>query len=194
MDELRRDPVMAGLIEEHGPLELEPAADEFERLVVSIINQQMSTASATAIRERVFSRVEITPEGLLAADAAVLRDAGLSTQKVEYVRNVARAFRERDLSAARFADEPDEVVIDELTDIRGVGPWTANMYLMFALGRPDVLPLGDLAVRRGIEALYNDGASLTRAEMREIAAAWRPYRSLATLYIWAAYEAPDSSV
>ena len=192
MEELRSDPTMARLVDEHGPLELERAEDEFARLIVAIINQQMSTASAAAIRERVFERFEITPEGILAAETTALREAGLSRQKVEYVRNVATAFRERDLTADGLASHTDEEVIEELTQIRGVGPWTANMYLLFVLGRQDVLPLGDLAVRRGIETLYNDGMELTRAEMREIAEVWRPYRSLATLYIWAEYEAPTS--
>ncbi len=188
MDVLERDPVLAQLIEDHGPLELEPAEDEFRRLVISIINQQVSTASANAIRERVFDRFTITPDGLLDADPEELREAGLSRQKVEYVKNVARAFQERDLTREGLSDHSNEDVIEELTAIRGVGEWTAHMYLLFVLGREDVLPLGDLAVRRGIELLYADGESLTRAEMREIAENWRPYRSVATLYIWTAYE------
>ena len=179
---------MAELLERHDPYdgrEREP----FERLCVSIINQQLSTASAAAVRERVFETVgEVTPERVLAADEAALRDAGLSASKVEYLRNAAREFRTADLTPAGLADLDDEAVVDRFTEIRGVGQWTAEMYLIFVLERPDVLPLGDLAVRRGIEALYGDGDGMSRAEMRSVADAWRPYRSHGTRYVWAAYE------
>jgi DNA-3-methyladenine glycosylase II len=156
------------------------------------VNQQLSTASAAAIRER-FLKVlggDPTPGRVLAADEAALREAGLSGTKVEYLRSAAAAFRddERDLTREGLADASDEAVVDRLTEIRGVGEWTARMYLIFALGREDVLPLGDLAVRKGIEQVYNDGDGLSRAEMREIGEAWCPYRSYGTRYVWAEYE------
>lgn len=191
---LRSDPTMATLIDRHGPLDIEPADDEFERLCTSIINQQLSTASASAIRERAFGVLdgEVTPERVLAADTDRLRDAGLSGTKVEYLRSAARAFTGRNLRRESLANLSDEAVVGKLTTITGVGEWTARMYLIFALGREDVLPLGDLAVRRGIEELYNDGEEITRAEMREIASAWRPYRSYGTRYVWVAYESEPS--
>jgi DNA-3-methyladenine glycosylase II len=186
---LREDPVMARLIDTYDPYTERDWA-EYERLCVSIINQQLSTASAAAVRGRVFELLgEVTPETVLAADEAALREAGLSNSKVEYLRNAARAFRERDFTREGLADLTDEEVVDRLTEIRGVGEWTANMYLLFVLERPDVLPLGDLAIRRGIEDRYGNGAAMSRAEMREVAEAWRPYRSVATRYIWADYEA-----
>lgn len=187
---LRADPTMARLIDRHGKLSIEPAPDEFRRLCRSIINQQLSTASAEAIRERTFAVLEndVTPDRVLTTESERLRDAGLSQTKVEYLRAAARAFSERDLRREAMAELSDDAVIEELTSITGVGEWTARMYLMFALGREDVLPLGDLAVRRGIEELYNAGEELSRAEMREIASAWRPYRSYGTRYVWAAYE------
>ena len=189
---LRQDPVMERLLERHDPYS-EPDWTEYERLCISIINQQLSTASAAAVRERVFNELddEITPERVLAADEEALLEAGLSGMKLEYLQNAARAFQERDLSRAGLADHTNEEVIEALTEIRGVGEWTARMYLLFVLERPDILPLGDLAVRRSIEGLYGNGTELTRAEMRDIAEAWRPYRSVATLYLWAEYESPD---
>lgn len=188
-DVLREDPVMAGLLDRHDPY-VEPDWTDYERLCISIINQQLSTASAAAVRERVFEVLEgeVTPESVLAADDGALRDAGLSRSKVDYLRNAARAFRENDYSRAGLADYSNAEVVDLLTEIKGVGEWTARMYLLFVLERPDVLPLGDLAVRRGIEQLYADGEELARAEMREIAEPWRPYRSVATRYVWAEYE------
>ncbi|MUW14064.1 DNA-3-methyladenine glycosylase 2 family protein [Halorubrum sp. CBA1125] len=189
---LRADPTMARLVDRHGPLDVEPAEDEFARLCTSIVNQQLSTASATAIHGRFRDALagEVTPERVLAADADRLRETGLSGTKVEYLRSAARAFRDddRDFTREGFADESDAAVVDALTEIRGVGEWTARMYLIFGLGREDVLPLGDLAVRKGIERIYNDGDDLTRAEMREIGDAWRPYRSYGTQYVWAEYE------
>jgi DNA-3-methyladenine glycosylase II len=189
---LREDPRMATLIDRHGRLSVEPADDEFARLCTSIVNQQLSTASAAAIRERFVDVLggEPTPDRVLAADEAALREAGLSATKVEYLRAAAAAFRDGDgdLTREGLAEVSDGDVVDRLTEIRGVGEWTARMYLIFALGREDVLPLGDLAVRKGIEQTYNDGAELSRAEMREIAEAWRPYRSYGTRYIWAEYE------
>ncbi|MCU4799096.1 DNA-3-methyladenine glycosylase 2 family protein [Halobacteria archaeon HArc-gm2] len=187
---LREDPVMAELLEEHDPY-AEANWTEFERLCVSIINQQLSTASAAAVKERVFDLLDedVTPEAVLDADEDALGEAGLSGMKIEYMRNAAEAFRENDLTRAGLADHTPDEVIDELTEIKGVGEWTARMYMMFVLEHEDVLPLGDLAIRRGIEQLYGDGEEeLTREEMREIAEAWRPYRSVAARYIWAAYE------
>lgn len=186
---LASDDQMATLIDRHGPVSLEPAEDEYRRLAVSIINQQLSTASANAVRKRAFDVLgTVTPESVLAAEESALRDAGLSASKVEYLRSTARAFQEQDYSRDALARLDDETIVDKLTDIRGVGEWTAEMYLIFVLGREDVLPLGDLAVRNGIEAIYGNGAGLTRDEMRDVAEPWRPYRSYGTRYIWREYE------
>ena len=189
---LCEDPTMATLVDRHGPLDVAAADDEFARLCTSIVNQQLSTASAAAIHERFVGVLggDPTPDRVLPADEAALREAGLSGTKVEYLRNVAVAFHddERDFTREALAGVSDEVVVDRLTAIKGVGEWTARMYLIFALGREDVLPLGDLAVRKGIERVYNDGESLSRTEMREIGEAWRPYRSYGTRYVWAEYE------
>ncbi|WP_224268653.1 DNA-3-methyladenine glycosylase family protein [Haloprofundus salinisoli] len=186
---LRRDPVMAELVDRHDPYS-EPSWTEYERLCISIINQQLSTASAAAVRSRVFDLLddEITPEAVLSADEEALRDAGLSRMKTEYLRNAARAFQQNDFTREALAGYTDAQVVDLLTEIKGVGEWTAQMFLLFVLDRDDVLPLGDLAVRRGIELLYADGEEMTREEMREIAEQWRPFRSVATKYIWAEYE------
>ena len=178
---LRADPHLGPYVDSHGELGLEPAADPFARTVVSVMNQQLSTASAAAIRERVFDRFEVTPSGMLAADEAALRDAGLSAQKVEYVREIARAFEDGRIDPDRFAGMDENAVVAELTDVRGVGDWTAKMFLMFVLGREDVFPVEDLGIRRGMEVLFGD---LSRAEMVERAEPWRPYRSYASLYLW----------
>lgn len=183
---LKSDPVLRPIIEEHGALRIEPAEDTFERLVRSIISQQVSTASARAIRERVFDRFEITPDAIAAANRADLRDAGLSSQKAEYVQNVAEAYLENGYSHGYFVDMTDDEVTTELTGIRGVGDWTARMFLMFCLGREDVFPVEDLGIRKGMWSLFHE--DMTRGEMRERAEPWRPYRSYASLYLWRAVD------
>lgn len=183
---LRDDPDIGHLVADHGDVTLEPAEDLFERLVVSILRQQVSMASANATRERLEDAVELTPTALLRTDRSTLRDLGLSRQKASYVHNVAEAFVEHDYSREYFAEMSDDAVIAELTDIDGVGTWTAKMQLLFSLGRPDVFPVEDLGIRKGMHTLYGD--DLERSRMEEIAERWRPYRSYASLYLWRAVD------
>jgi len=178
---LRADPDLRPLIERHGHLTIEPADDFFARFVVSVLRQQVSMASAAATRDRLFDAVDVTPAGILAADDDTLREAGLSRQKTRYVNNIAGAFRDRGYTVDSFAEMDDDAVIDELTSITGVGDWTARMQLLFSLGRPDVFPVGDLGVRKGMRALYGD---IDRETMVERAERWAPYRSYASLYLW----------
>jgi DNA-3-methyladenine glycosylase II len=179
---LRADPALQPLIEEHGRLTIRPASDFFRRFVTSILRQQVSMASAAATRERLFDVIEVTPDGVLAVDPETLRDAGLSEAKTRYVRNLAEAFREEGYSTAYFAGMDEDAVVNELTSITGVGPWTARMQLLFSLGREDVFPVGDLGVRKGMWALF--GEDMTRSEMVDRAKHWAPYRSYATVYLW----------
>jgi DNA-3-methyladenine glycosylase II len=184
---LSTDDVLAPVVEEHGPLELEPADDIFERLVVAIVRQQVSMDAAAAIRERLFETVDVSPATLRGADTGPLTEAGLSAAKAEYVQNVARAFDERGYDRPYFADRPDAEVLTELTEIRGIGPWTGKMFLLFCLGRPDVFPVEDLGIRKGMELVT--GGDLDRPAMCDRAEQWQPYRSYASLYLWRAYEA-----
>jgi len=191
---LRADPDLGPVVEAHDELHLDPAEDVFERLVTSILRQQVSMASAAATRERLFDAVEVTPEGVLAADETTLKNAGLSRQKTRYVRNVAEAFRERGYERATFTDMSDEAVVDELTTITGVGEWTARMQLLFSLGREDVFPVGDLGIRKGVATLYPDLDREDRDAMVERAERWRPYRSYASLYLWRVEEDISAAV
>lgn len=185
IDYLSTDPVLGPVIDEHGPLEIGPTDDIFERLIIAVINQQLSSASAEAIRERVFNLVEITPQGILQADTTTLREAGLSSQKTEYMKNVAGAFHDQGYSRDSFSHLSNEEVIDVLTEIKGIGLWTGKIFLIFCLGREDVFPVEDLGIRRGMEQLYG---TLTREEMSQKAENWRPYRSYASRYVWRAYD------
>lgn len=180
-DTLREDEKLRPLIEEHGELELEASENPFERLVVSIVNQQLSTQSAKAIKERLFENFEITPENILEASEEGLADVGLSKQKIEYVKSSANHFVDDDLSREKFSEMSDEEVIEELTEIHGVGEWTAKMFMISVLAREDVFPVEDLGIRRAMEEVYG---LESRSEMTERAEDWRPYRSLASLYLW----------
>lgn len=191
---LRADDVLGPVVVEHGELALDPAEDLFERLVVSILRQQVSMASAAATRDRLFDAVDVTPAGILAADDEVLKDVGLSRQKTRYVNAVAEAFAEHGYSVAAFEGMDDDAVREELTAITGVGDWTADMQLMFALGRADVFPVGDLGIRKGMQRVFPDGEELTRGEMVERAERWAPYRSYASLYLWRVVEGEDAGV
>jgi len=183
---LRDDPDIGPLVAEHGEVTLRPAADLFERLLVSVLRQQVSMASANATRQRLEDAVEIAPEALLRTEQSTLRDVGLSRQKASYVHNIADAVIEHGYSREYFEGMSDDAVIAELTSIKGVGIWTAKMQLLFSLGRPDVFPVEDLGIRNGMHAIYGD--DLDRSRMVEIAERWRPYRSYATLYLWCAVD------
>ncbi|MFW5918602.1 MAG: DNA-3-methyladenine glycosylase family protein [Halanaeroarchaeum sp.] len=182
IEELRTDPHLGPVVEDHGPISLEPAPDPFERLLVSIVRQQVSMDAADAIEARLFDRVEPTPDAILAADPAAMRDAGLSASKTEYVQNLARAWSENGWRRSHFGEMSNEAVLDELTTVRGIGTWTGKMFLLFGLARPDVFPVEDLGIRKAMWKLVDE--DLSRPEMIETAERWKPYRSYASEYLW----------
>ncbi|MFL2520780.1 MAG: DNA-3-methyladenine glycosylase family protein [Halobacteriales archaeon] len=182
---LKQDPVIAQLIDNHQPIELIPHPDPFERLIISVINQQLSIASARAIRDRLFERFEITPTSILNSNKDDLKSTGLSAQKVDYIFNIALAFKEG-LSAEKLHSMTDEEVIEILTEIRGVGVWTAKMFLIFVLAREDIFPIEDLGIRKAMQKLYPSLDTLPK--MIEKAEDWRPYRSYASRYLWTAVD------
>lgn len=166
-----------------------PAASHFEALTRSIIYQQLSGKAAATIYGRVVAAVggSVVPESILATSDEILRAAGLSTAKARYVRALADAAT-GGLDFATIASLPDEAVIDALTHVPGVGVWTAQMFLMFRLGRPDVLPTGDLAIQKGVQLAHGLRKRAAPGYVRRAGARWKPYRSLASLYLWAALD------
>jgi DNA-3-methyladenine glycosylase II len=190
---LRRDPVMARLIDDYGgPLPLEPDSrgrppDLYGALLRSITGQQLSVKAARAIYGRLTERFggrPPTPEELLADDPEQMRTAaGLSRAKVASLRSLAEHVLAGHLELARLDELPDEEVIRELVAVKGIGEWTAHMFLMFTLHRPDVLAVGDVGVNNAFRAAYGDEADLTQT-----AEAWRPYRTRACLYLWRSLE------
>jgi DNA-3-methyladenine glycosylase II len=193
LEQLRAsDPVMRRLVDEHGPLDEEERRrgrplEPYGALVRSIVGQQLSTKAARSIYERLtalFDGRTPTPPELLAADPEDVRSVGLSRPKVAYLRSLAEHVESGELELARLSELPDEEVTEQLTAVKGLGQWTADMFLIFHLGRPDVLPVGDLGVRRAVERAYGLPDLPDAAQLTEIGEPWRPHRSLASLYLW----------
>lgn len=162
-------------------------ADAYGTLVRAIVGQQLSTKAARTIYERVTALnggTTPSPEQILAADPDELRAAGLSRAKVAYLRDLAEHIVDGELAIDELAELSDEEVHAQLTAVKGLGRWTVDMFLIFHLGRPDVLPVGDLGIRKAIQVEYGLAEMPKAAEMEQIAAAWRPHRSLASLYLW----------
>lgn len=187
------DPVMRGLIDTIGPEPLqrrraEQPSEHYGALVRSIVGQQLSTKAARAIFTRLTDRFggrTPTPAEVLADDPDELRAAaGLSRSKVTFLRSLAEHVLDGSLELEQLDDLPEEQVIEELTAVKGLGVWTAHMFLMFHLERPDVLPVGDLGIRRAFMNHYGFDELPSPAEMEPVAEPWRPYRTVACLYLW----------
>lgn len=182
------DPKFARLIARIGEVPLPRERDPWKALTGSIIGQQISVAAARAIRNRfsllVSERDYPTPIDLLGASDEALRAVGLSRNKILALRDLARHFEEEKIQPHRFAGMSDEEVIEVLLPVRGIGRWTAEMFLLFSLGRPDVFAVGDLGLRNAIWKLYELPEAPAPKLMREIALPWRPFRSVASWYLW----------
>ncbi|MBF6569493.1 MAG: DNA-3-methyladenine glycosylase 2 family protein [Candidatus Binataceae bacterium] len=182
------DPVLAGIIEQVGPYGLISRPERFQGLVRAIIFQQLAGRAAQAIYQRfvaLFPGVRFpSPARVLAADDAAMRAAGLSRQKLIYIRDLATHVVNGAIKFARFERMDDEEIIVELTRVQGIGRWTAEMFLMFNLGRPDVWPVDDLGVRNAVFKAYGLATPPSPRELREIGERWRPYRTVAVWYLW----------
>jgi DNA-3-methyladenine glycosylase II len=180
-----RDPVMAALIAAAPGARLRRRGDPFYTLARSIVGQQISVQAAAGVWQRLCDALgDVTPERLAGVSQEGLRAAGLSRQKAAYLTDLALHFREGRLAPQRWPRLDDAAVIAELTQVKGVGRWTAEMFLIFHLLRPDVLPLGDLGLQRAISLHYNRGRALSEQRLLRIAQAWAPWRSVATWYLW----------
>jgi DNA-3-methyladenine glycosylase II len=186
---VKRDRVMKKLIPRFSEGQLESRGDAFTTLARSIVGQQISVKAAQSVWDRLIALTSgpssrLSPKSVLDLDAPQIRAAGLSARKVEYLCDLAEHFRSGSVSPARWHDMDDEAIIEELVGIRGIGRWTAEMFLIFHLLRPNVLPLDDVGLIKGISVNYFSGEPVSRAEAREVGDAWAPYRSVATWYIW----------
>ena len=180
---------MKKLIPRFGEARLASRGDAFTTLARSIVGQQISVKAAQAVWGRFSeavggSPVRLNPSDVQTLAVATLRESGLSARKSEYLLDLAGHFSRGSVHVAQWKDMDDELIIDELVAIRGIGRWTAEMFLIFHLMRPNILPLDDLGLLKGISHNYFSGEPVSRAEAREVGDAWAPFRSVATWYIW----------
>ncbi|MEO8456244.1 MAG: DNA-3-methyladenine glycosylase [Chloroflexota bacterium] len=188
----RRDPILKRLIDKVGPYELESRRGSHKSLARAIFFQQLAGPAARAIMGRVLVALEADedtwyePARFLQATDEQLRTAGLSRMKITYLRDLADKFASGALTEDEFHDLNDEEVIKRVTEVKGIGRWTAEMFLMFSLGRPDIMPVDDLGVRNGMKIVYGLDEPPKADKMREIAEPWAPYRSVGTWYMWRA--------
>jgi DNA-3-methyladenine glycosylase II len=183
---MKQDRILKKLIPKFGSGFLVTRGDAFNTLARSIVGQQISVAAAQSVWNRVLlsSKNKVNPKNILALSVEELRGAGLSGRKVEYIRDLADHFHSGRLHASQWKDMEDEDVIKELSDIRGIGRWTAEMFLIFNLVRPNILPLDDVGLIKAISLNYFSGEPVSRHEAREVAANWAPWRTVATWYMW----------
>jgi DNA-3-methyladenine glycosylase II len=187
----RRDPVLKQIISQVGPYAMKYHPPTFQALVSSIVYQQLSGKAAATIFGRFKSCCGVrtlNPAAVLAVSEEQMRAAGLSGQKARYIRDLAEKTANGEVRFGKHKKMSDEEIIAELTQVKGIGVWTVQMFLMFALQRPDVFPVLDLGVRNGMQKLYNLGPEAKYPDYESIAENWRPYRSIASWYMWRCLE------
>ncbi len=182
----KSDPVLSAIIEKVGPCKIEYGDPSFASLAEAIVYQQLNGKAALTIFNRFADLAgrPLTPQGILKLTEPQMRSAGLSKQKLSYIRSLAELTHSGELDFARLPDMPDDEVIAHLTEVKGVGTWTAQMFLMFSLRRPDVLPTGDFGIQTAIRKYYRKRKMPKPAEMEKIAKPWSPYRTFACWYLW----------
>ena len=179
------DPALGAIIDSVGPLTVRLAEDRFVELAASIVSQQLSVKAADTIWGRFAALGPVTPQAVLGHAEETLRAVGLSGAKARYMRDLAGHVADGRLDLVAIDDLDDEAVIEALTQVKGIGRWTAEMYLIFALGRPDVLALDDLGIRRAAGWVPGHERPATREELEEAGERWSPHRSTASRYLWA---------
>lgn len=186
-----KDPILGAVIKRVPPFERSWGENYFLDLIESIISQQLSIKAADTIWGRfkqAFGKEHITPEDVIAIDKEILRACGISYQKISYIKDLAEKTAESGIVFEQFEIMTDEEIITELVKVKGIGRWTAEMFLMFTMGRPDVFSYGDLGIRKAIQKLYTFRKEPTQKQAEKIADKWKPYRTVACRYLWKSLE------
>jgi DNA-3-methyladenine glycosylase II len=195
---IKSDSVIIKLIDKFGVVEINPSRNYFSDLVESIINQQLSNKAAATIWKRfqdLFPLNKITPELVIKTDINKIKSCGTSNAKAQYIKNIAQAFLDQTVKFEKFNELSNEEIIDQLIQVKGIGKWTAEMFLIFSLGREDVFSMGDAGLAKAINNIYGKGKSLSIKQKEKIISKWTPYKSYASLLLWKSlYNTPKPGV
>lgn len=192
---LKKDPKFAKIIKQVGDYSVKITKNRYQSLVEAIIAQQLSGSAAESILKK-FKKLYKTkfpkPIDVIKTSDSKLRSAGLSKMKVSYIKDLSKKIEKNQLNMRKISTKSDEYVIEQLTSVRGIGRWTAEMFLIFSLGRLDVLPVGDLGLKKGIQLMYSFDDLPDEKEIEQLAETWRPYRTVATWYLWKSLQKFDT--
>jgi len=192
---LKKDPKLARIIKVVGEYQITTTSNYFESLIEAIITQQLAGAAAKAISKRfrgLYGKRFPKPADVLKTSDSKLRKTGLSGMKVKYIKDLAKNIESKKLKLRSLSKLSDDEIVEQLTQVKGIGRWTAEMFLIFSLGRMDVLPVGDLGLKKGVQLLNSSAKLPTPDEIEELAEKWRPYRTVATWYLWKSLQKFDT--
>jgi len=192
---LKKDPKLARIIKVVGKYQITTTPNHYESLVEAIITQQLAGAAAKAISKRfrgLYGKRFPKPADVLKTSDSKLRKTGLSGMKVKYIKDLSKNIESKKLKLRSLSKLSDDEIVEQLTQVKGIGRWTAEMFLIFSLGRMDVLPVGDLGLKKGVQLLNSSAKLPTPDEIEELAEKWRPYRTVATWYLWKSLQKFDT--
>jgi len=192
---LKKDPKLARIIKVVGKYQITTTSNHYESLVEAIITQQLAGSAAKAISKRfrsLYGKKFPKPADVLETSDSKLRKTGLSGMKVKYIKDLSKNIESKNLKLRSLSKLSDNAVVEQLTEVKGIGRWTAEMFLIFSLGRMDVLPVGDLGLKKGVQLLNSSAKLPTPGEIEELAEKWRPYRTVATWYLWKSLQKFDT--
>ena len=192
---LKKDPKLASIIKVVGKYQITTTSNYFESLIEAIITQQLAGSAAKAISKRfrgLYGKRFPKPADVLKTSDSKLRKTGLSGMKVKYIKDLSKNIESKKLKLRSLSKLSDDEIVEQLTQIKGIGRWTAEMFLIFSLGRMDVLPVGDLGLKKGVQLLNSSTKLPTSSEIEELAEKWRPYRTVATWYLWKSLQKFDT--
>jgi len=192
---LKKDPKLAKIIKQVGDYNVKITKNRYQSLVEAIIAQQLSGSAAESILKKfkkLFNSKFPKPFEVIKTPDSKIRSTGLSKMKILYIKDLSKKIQSKQLNMRKISTKSDEYIIEHLTDVKGIGRWTAEMFLIFSLGRLDVLPVGDLGLKKGIQLMYSLKELPNEKEIEQIAESWKPYRTVATWYLWKSLQKFDT--
>ena len=192
---LKKDPKFAKIIMQVGDYNVKITKNRYQSLVESIISQQLSGSAANSIIKKfrkLYKSKFPKPRDVIKTSDSKLRTTGLSKMKIVYIKELSKKIESKELNMRKISTQDDEQVIEVLTDVKGIGRWTAEMFLIFSLGRLDILPVGDLGLKKGIQSMYSLKELPEKEQIEQLAESWKPYRTVATWYLWKSLQKFDT--